>query len=228
VTRKQPSRPGRAQTASASWNRRDTAWPRKRRGLVLRASGAVVLGRGHRISLRLCEVTWSGANARAGWGTGLPRPISARRVETGRRPSASPRASRPTPRRSAMAVETMSTRESGRRSQSTGTSWIRRPDALQARAARFEEPAAGPRQRATGRRRFGADRLKPHCASENRERSVSGDAVVRPRDGARASGRAGRVPSGRAGYRSRHRCVPKRAVRQTEEGVEVGERFDVQ
>ena len=89
-----------------------------------------------------------------------------------RRPAARPIASaRPTPGdalRSATAVATMSTRESGSSTQSTGTSWMRRParSASTSSSVSKNQPVSstsGSSRCATSARIA----LKPHCASEN-------------------------------------------------------------
>ena len=92
---------------------------------------------------------------------------------TGIEPSAKPRNMRPMPLRSAVAVATMSTRLSGSSTQSTGTSWIRRPlrSASTSSSVSKNHPVSatcGSRRSATSARMA----LNPHCASEKPAASV--------------------------------------------------------
>ena len=70
------------------------------------------------------------------------------------------------PRMSALAVAAMSTRESGSSTQSTGTSWMRRPArSATSSSSGIKEPfvVADQRQQLCGP--VGPDGLKPHWAS---------------------------------------------------------------
>ena len=94
------------------------------------------------------------------------RPSCARSSATGSAPEPSARPTRQMPRRSAIAVATMSTRESGSSTQSTGTSWIRRParSASTSISVSKNQPVSstsGSSRRATSARMA----LKPHWAS---------------------------------------------------------------
>ncbi len=88
------------------------------------------------------------------------------------------------PLRSAVAVATMSTRLSGSSTQSTGTSWMRRPvrSASTSSSVSKNQPVSamcGSRRCATSARTA----LKPHCASENpRRQGGFQDQVVAARD----------------------------------------------
>ena len=78
------------------------------------------------------------------------------------------------PRRSARAVPTTLTRESGSSIQSTGTSWMRSParSASTSSSVSKNQPVSvvsGSSARATSARIA----LNPHCASENRVPSVA-------------------------------------------------------
>jgi len=105
------------------------------------------------------------SNERSGSGN------SARRVmwSTERRPVAKPRVSRAMPFTSAIAVHTMSTRESGSSTQSTGTSWIRIPE----RSAKVSNSVSKNHSLSSTRGNSSAARsariaLNPHWASLNR------------------------------------------------------------
>jgi hypothetical protein len=81
--------------------------------------------------------------------------------------------SRATPRRSSSAVRTIATRESGSSTQSTGTSWIRRPRRWASTSSSVSKNQA--LSRTSSSRPGSAARrtaLKPHWASEKRARSA--------------------------------------------------------
>lgn len=106
-------------------------------------------------------------------GSSGARPSCSRSAATGSRPVASARDTRATPRRSAIAVATTSTRLSGSSTQSTGTSWMRSPDrsASTSSSVSKNQPSSstsGSNPRATSARIA----LNPHWASENRAASV--------------------------------------------------------
>ena len=118
-----------------------------------------------------CRVSPVGTPGMAG--SSGARPSCSRSRATGSRPVASARPTRTTPRRSASAVGTMSTRLSGSSTQSTGTSWMRSPlrSASTSSSVSKNQPSSstsGSRPAATSARIA----LKPHCASENRAASV--------------------------------------------------------
>ena len=100
------------------------------------------------------------------------------------RPTAKPRSSRAMPLRSAAAVATMSTRLSGSSTQSTGTSWMRRParSASTSSSVSKNQPVSDDvRQQAL--RDVGADRLEAalRVGEARRERGLE-DQVVAARD----------------------------------------------
>ena len=87
------------------------------------------------------------------------------------------------PRRSSSAVRTMSTRESGSSTQSTGTSWMRSPSRWASTSSSVSKNQPSSRTAGSSRRAASArTALKPHCASEKRAPSVS---VQQPVVGAR-------------------------------------------
>ena len=78
-------------------------------------------------------------------------------------------ATRHMPRRSALAVFTMSTRESGSSIQSTGTSWIRSPErSASSRSSVSKNHSSSCTRGSSACTTSVLAALKPHCASENR------------------------------------------------------------
>ena len=136
-------------------------------------------------------------------------------------------ATRSTPRRSASAVATMSTRLSGSSTQSTGTSWMRSPDrsARTSSSVSKNQPSSstsGSSPAATSARIA----LNPHCASENRAASVAAqqqvvaagdDLALGPADdpgrrgaaGCRSPGRSARTAAARPAAASAARSVDR-------------------
>ena len=90
------------------------------------------------------------------------------------RPAAMRRTIRQIPCRSAFAVATTSTRESGSSTQSTGTSWIRKPlcSASTSSSVSKNQPWSSTMGSSTSATSWRIA-LKPHCASENPARSVA-------------------------------------------------------
>ena len=97
----------------------------------------------------------------------------------GRVPRASAAPIRAMPRRSASAVAQMSTRLSGSSTQSTGTSWIRRParsaiTSISVSKNHPESSTSGSSRSATSRRTA----LNPHCASLKPTASVERNSAL--------------------------------------------------
>lgn len=83
-------------------------------------------------------------------------------------PDSERRATRAIPFRSSSTVRTMSTRLSGSSTQSTGTSWIRRPDRSASSSSSVSKNQALSSTSASSRCTTSVlAALKPHCASEN-------------------------------------------------------------
>ena len=108
----------------------------------------------------------------------------------------------------------MSTRESGSSTQSTGTSWMRKPRrSASTRSSVSKNQPSSSTSAAASRGHVGRIALKPHCASENpARRRGAQQQVVGARDGSRFGPRttARRAPGG---CRSRRRCGRTRAGR---------------
>ena len=118
------------------------------------------------------------------------------------------------PRRSAFAVPTTSTRESGSSTQSTGTSWIRRPLCSASTSSSVSKNQPRPRPAAAAPAPTSvADRLEPALrVGEPAAQRRLEQQVVGPRDGLAL--RPARPPASRrpAGCRWRRRCGPTAAA----------------
>ncbi len=135
-------------------------------------------------------------NSEPGAADSRDEPSCAAMVFTGIEPSAKPRNRRPMPLRSAVAVATMSTRLSGSSTQSTGTSWIRRPlRSASTEQLGVEEPTGvcDMRQQALGD--IGADGLEPALGvGEARGQRRFQNRVVAARDISASAPRTTRAP----------------------------------
>ena len=137
-------------------------------------------------------------------------------------PRSSARASRRIPRRSPWAVRQISTRLSGSSTQSTGTSWMRRPTRSASTSSSVSKNHAV--SSTSGRSSWATSEriaLKPHWASENCARRVPRSSRLYPREMISRLDPAGCVTRGRAAA-DRQVRVPRQQRRdQREQGVEV-------